>query len=159
MVSWNEKRQPSKSSTSEFRGPWVRHQLHYCASHCHWAHACILTRFGSKNDFYFTNIFEKKSVIFAVFCLFGHFYWCLSFFEKLGHFEIFFYPIDSFLFNWQNGKVANSTSLHCHWLADANLSKCTCVVIGKPKISLTLPYMEAWWRGLKVDWYITVWWA
>ena len=42
-------------------------------------------------------------------------------------------------------------------MADANLSKCTFVVIGKLKISLTLPCMEAWWKGLKVYWYIPVW--
>ena len=42
-------------------------------------------------------------------------------------------------------------------MVDANLSKCTFVVIGKLKISLTLPCMEAWWKGLKVYWYIPVW--
>ena len=155
MVSWNEKRQPSKSRTSEFRGPWVRHLLHYCVSHCHWAHICILTRFSSRNEFPFNQHFWKKNIS-CFFCLFSHFWWFLSFFRKIRSLWNIFHPIDS---NWQNEKAVNSTSLHCHWMADANLSKCTFVVIGKLKISLTLPCMETWWKGLKVDWYIPVWWA
>ena len=155
MVSWNEKRQPSKSSTSEFCGPWVRHQLHYCASHCHWAHACIWQDLVRKMVFTSPTLLKEN----WYFCWFFAFLAIWSFFRKIRSFWNIFQPIDSFLLNWPIRKVVNPTSVHCHWMVDTNLSKCTFVVIGKPKISLTLPCMEAWWKGLKVDWYILVWWA